>query len=214
MNALRSCIVMSNQQPKTAPPEVGAASEGSAGGRESASSQAGIAGPGDFALALERDGSERAVLVLAGELDLYRAPAIEEALAEAIGAELDIDRCHKPLHGVSPAQHAQGRDGTVRHLAVDLRLVTFIDSTTLALLLAASRRQRAQGGQLLVLVGSQTPMTAFEVTGFDRLLAIRRLDDDPSTHRTHGLGGERIGLSPPPHMSLKGRNHDGISGNN
>jgi anti-anti-sigma regulatory factor len=212
INELRSGIVMSNQQIETAPPEVGAASEGTAGARESASPQAGTAGPGDFALALERDGSETAVLVLAGELDLYRAPAIEKALAEAIGWELDRDRCHKPLLGVPPGEHAQGLDGNVRHLAVDLRLVTFIDLTTLALLLAASRRQHAQGGQLLVLVGPQTPMTAFEVTGFDRLLAIRRLNDDPSTRRTGS--SERIGLSPPPHMSLKGRNHDGISGNN
>ena len=211
MNELRSGIVMSNQQIEAAPPEVGAAS-GRSGARESASPQAGTAGPGDFALALERDGSEAAVLVLAGELDLYRAPAIEEALAEAIGSELDSDRCHKPLLGVPPGEHAQGLDGNVRHLAVDLRLVTFIDLTTLALLLAASRRQHAQGGQLLVLVGPQTPMTAFEVTGFDRLLAIKRLNDDPSTRRT--VSSERVGLSPPPHMSLKGRNHDGISGNN
>lgn len=152
---------------------------------ENASAQAGTA-PGDFGLALERDGSETAVLVLAGELDLYRAPAIEAALAEAIGSELDSDRCHKPSLGVPPAEEAHGLDANVRHLTVDLRLVTFIDSTTLALLLAASRRQRAQGGQLLVLVGPRTPMTAFEVTGFDRLLAIRRLDDDPATRRTHG----------------------------
>jgi anti-anti-sigma regulatory factor len=177
---------MSNQQIETPPDEVGAACEGSAGVRESASPQAGTAGPGDFALALERDGSETAVLVLAGELDLYRAAAIEEALVEAIGSEPDSDRRHKPLLGAPPAEHAQGLDGKVRHLVVDLRSVTFIDSTSLALLLAASRRQHSQGGQLLVLVGPQTPMTAFEVTGFDRLLAIRRVDDDPSTRGTHG----------------------------
>ena len=89
----------------------------------------------DFSLALERYGSESAVLVLAGELDLFRAPAIEDALA-----------------------------AEVRHLTVDLRLVTFIDATTLVLLLGASRRQQAHGGELLVLVGPQTPMTAFEAT--------------------------------------------------
>jgi anti-anti-sigma factor len=67
----------------------------------------------------------------------------------------------------------------VRHLSVDLRSVTFIDSTTLALLLSASRRQHVRGGELLVLVGPQTPMTGFEVTGLDRLLAIRRVENDP-----------------------------------
>ena len=55
-----------------------------------------------------------------------------------------------------------------------LRLVTFIDSTTLLLLLGANRRQHAQGGQLLVLVGPTTPMTAFEATRVDR----------PSNHAT------------------------------
>ena len=172
---------MRNEQMNTAPPEVGAAM--------------------DFALALERCGSETALLMLAGELDLYRAPAVEDALAEAIGSKLDSDRCHKPLLGASPAEDTQGLGEKVSRLAVDLRLVTFIDSATLHLLLAASRRQHAQGGQLLVLVGPQTPMTAFETTGFDRLLAIRRLDDGPRNSVVRTVSSERIGLSPPPHMS-------------
>lgn len=139
----------------------------------------------DFSLAVERYGSESAVLVLAGELDLFRAPAIEDALAE------------------------------VGHLtAVDLRMVTFIDATTLGLLLGASRRQQAHGGQLLVLVGPQTPMTAFEATGFDRLLAIRRLNDERPPIAPCATSGERTGLSPPPHTTLKGRNSNGNNGSN
>jgi anti-anti-sigma regulatory factor len=131
----------------------------------------------DFALTLEWRSSRTAVLVLAGELDLYRAPEIEQALADAIGAEPHSDR-RKPVSDDGPsADGSEIRAGQVRRVAVDLRSVTFIDSTTLAMLLAASRRQQAQRGELLVLVGPQTPMTAFEVTGFDRLLAIRRVDD-------------------------------------
>jgi anti-anti-sigma regulatory factor len=170
---------MSNEHIDTRPPESGAAGWGPGTARQSAWLQAGADEGGDFALALERDGSDTAVLVVAGELDLYRAPAIKHALAEAIGPKPDSDRCHKPLLGAPPSEGAQGTDGEVRHLAVDLRLVTFIDSTTLALLVAASGHQHGQGGQLLVLVGPQTPMTAFEATGFDRLLAIGRLDDEP-----------------------------------
>jgi anti-anti-sigma regulatory factor len=130
----------------------------------------------DFALALEWCSSGTVVLVLAGELDLYRAPEIEQALAEAIGAEPHSDR-RKPVSDGPSADGGEIRAGQVRRVAVDLRSVTFIDSTTLAMLLAASRRQEARGGELLVLVGPKTPMTAFEVTGFDRLLAIRRVDD-------------------------------------
>ena len=115
---------------------------------------------------------------------LFRAPAIEDALAE------------------------------VRHLTVDLRMVTFIDATTLVLLLGASRRQQAHGGELLVLVGPQTPMTAFEATGFDRLLAIRRLDDEPRNIAPCTAVARGLGLSPPPHTTLKGRNSNGNNGNN
>jgi anti-anti-sigma factor len=174
---------MRHEQVNTAPPEAGAAGWGPAGALESESPQARTV-QADFSLALERYGSESAVLVLAGELDLFRAPAIEDALVE------------------------------VRHLTVDLRLVSFIDVTTLVLLLGASRRQQAHGGQLLVLVGPQTPMTAFEATGFDRLLAIRRLDDERRNRVLCTTSGERTGLSPPPHTTLNGRNNNGNNGSN
>jgi anti-anti-sigma factor len=117
----------------------------------------------DFSLALERPGDGTAVLVLAGELDLYRAPEIEAALAEANGGERGE------------------RDGGPCRLVVDLRSVTFVDSTMLGLLLAASRRERARGAELRILVGPETPMTAFVVTGVDRLLAIRLVDNGSSS---------------------------------
>jgi anti-anti-sigma regulatory factor len=140
--------------------------------------QAGASGPvQDFALTLERHGRGTAVLVLAGELDLYRAPEIEDALARAVGPLPDSDRCEPTFDGRS-GDGPQIPGEEVRRLVVDLNSVTFIDSTTLALLLAASRHQRARGGELLVLVGPQTPVSAFEVTGLDRLLAIRRVGDD------------------------------------
>jgi anti-anti-sigma regulatory factor len=128
----------------------------------------------DFALALERLENGTAVLVLAGELDLYRAPEIENALAQAIepGRGGQGGPC-----GVLLADRGQGRDegaGCVT-VTVDLRSVTFLDSTTLAVLLDATRRQQARGSELIVVVGPQTPTTAFEVTGFDRLLSIRHV---------------------------------------
>src|SRR4029450_10460599 len=51
------------------------ANRAAAGAREAAAARVGSAAPTcDFALALEWRGSGTAVLVLAGELDLYRAP--------------------------------------------------------------------------------------------------------------------------------------------
>ena len=126
----------------------------------------------DFTLALERDGSGAAVLVLSGELDLYRAPEIGEGLAELLDGGGDVGASN----GSSDGARSDDEDG--RRVAVDLRQVSFLDSTTLALLLDASRRAQARQGELLVLVGPLTPMTAFEVTGFDRLLALRLVDDD------------------------------------
>jgi anti-anti-sigma regulatory factor len=156
-----------------------AMSRRSPGAGETAGPQArAAAGPvHDFALALKQDGRGTAVLILGGELDLYRAPEIEDALARAIGPLPDSDRWEPTFDGRS-GDDPQIPGQKVRRVAVDLCSVTFIDSTTLALLLAASRHQHAQGGELLVLVGPQTPMSAFEVTGIDRLLAIRRVEDD------------------------------------
>ena len=149
----------------------------SAGADETAGPQAGAAGPvDDFALTLERHG-RTAVVVLAGELDLYRAPEIEDALAQAVAPLPDSDHCEPTFDGrAGDGRQISGEE--VPRLVVDLYSVTFIDSTTLGLLLAASWRQHVRGGELHILVGPQTPMSAFEVTGFDRLLAIRRVEDD------------------------------------
>jgi anti-sigma B factor antagonist len=136
---------------------------GSPGGGQTAVPPVGGAGQvPDFTLALDRRGGT-AVLTLTGELDLYRAPEIEDALAA----------------GREPDANGEG----AHRFTVDLRSVTFIDSTMLGLLLAASRRHKARGAELNVLVGPQTPMTAFEVTGVDRLLAISRDDDGPNARR-------------------------------
>jgi anti-sigma B factor antagonist len=113
----------------------------------------------DFGIAIEH-GDETVVVALAGEVDLYRAPAIEQAFEEAA----------EPRPGLK-----QGR-GRARTLIVDLQAVTFLDSTMLGLLIAAHRRQGAHGGDLLILTGPQTPMSAFQVTGFDRLLSIKSVD--------------------------------------
>jgi anti-sigma B factor antagonist len=139
----------------------GAATEvGPAGGRGLAVPPVGANGSvPDFSLSLERPDDGTAVLVLAGELDLYCAPEIEAAFAAAIGAD------------------SGDRDEEPHLLVVDLRSVTFVDSTMLGLLLTASRREQARGAELRILVGPETPMTAFVVTGVDRLLAISLVDN-------------------------------------
>lgn len=130
----------------------------------------------DFELTLTRRAGGTTVLALAGELDLYRAPELERALAEAV--EPDAAREGRGNGLVLPTFGGYVSYQRVRRVVVDLRAVTFLDSTTLALLLAASVRQQARGDDLLVLVGPHTPTAPFEVTGFDRLLAIKQVRDE------------------------------------
>src|SRR4029078_7656336 len=69
----------------------------------------------DFELTVTRRPGGSRVIAVSGELDLYRAPAFEQALAEAVESDTSSE-------------------GT--RVVVDLREVTFLDTTTLALLLA------------------------------------------------------------------------------
>src|ERR1044071_347975 len=98
----------------------------------------------DFTLTTRPGDDGSSVVELAGELDLYPAPELTDAL--------------------------QGGSGPV---VVDLQEVTFLDSTTLALLVREHRRLRTAGRDLTVLVGPRTPTSAFAITGVDGILAVR-----------------------------------------
>ena len=98
----------------------------------------------DFAITTRAQADGSTRVALAGELDLYRVPELAAALEVAAGG-----------------------------IVVDLQDVTFLDSTTLALLVQEHRRLQAAGHELIVLIGEQTPTTVFAITGFDRILTIR-----------------------------------------
>jgi anti-sigma B factor antagonist len=81
-----------------------------------------------------------------GELDLHTAPDLERALGAVV-------------------------DGAAR-LIVDLSAATFIDSTTLHVLLVQARRTEAAGGELVVVAADPNVRRVFEITGFDRLFSV------------------------------------------
>jgi anti-sigma B factor antagonist len=88
-------------------------------------------------------------LALAGELDLSGARQLETRLDEA------------------------EREGTPR-LVIDLRALSFIDSTGLRLLLQADARARERGCELVLRRGEANVQRVFEVTG---ALDVLRFED-------------------------------------
>lgn len=98
------------------------------------------------------------VVVLEGELDLAAAPVLEE----------ELERVEQR----SP-----------RYVVIDLRDVTFIDSSGLRLLLATDARARKAGRQLVLVRGPEVVQRVFEISLLDRRLAFV---DDPADVRPPG----------------------------
>jgi anti-sigma B factor antagonist len=99
---------------------------------------------------LEDDGY---VISLAGEVDLYTAPEFKQQLLEVIG---------------------QG----AKRVIVDFSDTTFIDSTTLGVLVGGVKRLRATEGQLLLVCNDRNITKIFEITGLDRVFAIYPTRDE------------------------------------
>ena len=85
------------------------------------------------------------VVAVAGEVDHYRAPAFRKELWSA------------------------ARGGNV---IVDLSQTTFMDSTTLGVLLDAHKRLSPQGGALTLVCNDRNLLRLFEITALDRLFPI------------------------------------------
>jgi len=87
------------------------------------------------------------VIALSGEVDLYTAPEFKQHLLDVI---------------------AQG----ARQVVVDLTDTTFIDSTTLGVLVGGVKRLRPNGGQLSIVCSDRNITKIFEITGLDRVFTI------------------------------------------
>ena len=93
------------------------------------------------------------VISLTGEIDLYTAPEFKQQLLEVIG---------------------EGAN----HVIVDLTKTTFIDSTTLGVLVGGLRRLRAHDGHLSIVCSDPNITKIFEITGLDRVFAIYPTRDE------------------------------------
>ena len=101
----------------------------------------------NFDIKTEQLGDDAYVISLAGEVDLYTAPEFKQQLLEVIG---------------------QGG----KQVIVDFSDTTFIDSTTLGVLVGGVKRLRTNEGQLSLVSSDRNITKIFEITGLDRVFTI------------------------------------------
>src|SRR5213593_1172944 len=102
------------------------------------------------------------VIALAGEVDLYTAPEFKQQLLDVI---------------------AKG----AKDVVVDFTNTTFIDSTTLGVLVGGVKRLRANGGQLSLVCSDRNITKIFEITGLDRVFAIHATREEALANLGAGL---------------------------
>src|SRR5664279_738442 len=100
----------------------------------------------DFDIASEKPSDGVVVIALSGEVDLYTAPEFKQ-LIDAV---------------------TEG----ARHVVVDLSGTTFIDSTTLGVLVGGVRRLREKDGDLSLVCSDRNINKIFEITGLDQVFPI------------------------------------------
>jgi len=93
------------------------------------------------------------VISLTGEVDLYTAPEFKQQLLNVI---------------------AEGGKDVV----VDFTNTTFIDSTTLGVLVGGVKRLRTEDGRLSLVCSDRNITKIFEITGLDRVFTIYTTRDE------------------------------------
>jgi anti-sigma B factor antagonist len=107
----------------------------------------------NFDVKTEKVDESTYVIALAGEVDLYTAPEFKQQLLDVIG-------------------------GGGKDVVVDFSDTTFIDSTTLGVLVGGVKRLRAQEGRLSLVCSDRNIRKIFEITGLDRVFTIYPTRDE------------------------------------
>jgi anti-sigma B factor antagonist len=87
------------------------------------------------------------VVSVSGEVDLFTAPEFKQRVMAPIGAGVD-------------------------HVVVDLMETTFIDSSSLGVLIGAHRRLKSRGGRLVVACAEDAIVKTFRITGLDTVFTL------------------------------------------
>jgi anti-sigma B factor antagonist len=98
------------------------------------------------------------ILQVGGEIDVYTAPRLREAIVASI------------------------EDGHTR-LIIDVERVDFLDSTGLGVLVGALKKVRADGGTLDIVCTQQRILKIFDITGLDKVFGLH--DSVQAAIRSH-----------------------------
>ena len=114
----------------------------------------------EFEISDRQVGKDTHVISVTGEIDLFTAPEFKQHVSAPI-------------------------DAGVSHVVVDLLGTTFIDSSSLGVLIGAHRRLKLRGGTLLVVCDSEAIAKTFKITGLDGVFTLAdsvdaALADDPT----------------------------------
>jgi anti-sigma B factor antagonist len=107
----------------------------------------------NFDISTEQVSDGLYVISLSGEVDLYTAPEFKQELLDAIGKG-------------------------AKEVVVDFSSTTFIDSTTLGVLVGGVKRLRTNEGQLSLVCSDRNITKIFEITGLDRVFTIYPTRDE------------------------------------
>ena len=111
----------------------------------------------NFDIKTEQLANDTYAISLSGEIDLYTAPEFKQQLLDVIG---------------------QGG----KEVVLDFTNTTFIDSTTLGVLVGGLRRLRAADGELTIVCSDPNITKIFEITGLDRVFDLVRTRDEALPH--------------------------------
>ena len=101
----------------------------------------------EFVLTEESLDSDRHVVAVRGEIDLFTAPDLKTTLLGAM-------------------------DAGKSRIVVDLSDTTFLDSTALGVLIGAVKRLRSRDGALAIVNVDENISKTFEITGLDQIFTI------------------------------------------
>src|ERR671916_2790858 len=120
----------------------------------------------DFAITDRKVDSTTHIVAVSGEIDLFTAPEFKQRMSAPI-------------------------DAGCSNLVVDLSATTFIDSSSLGVLIGAHRRLKLRGGSLVVVCENEAISKTFKITGLDGVFTlVPSLDDALDGDAAVGAGGQ------------------------